>query len=66
MQTNTDIRQALAGAGMKQWQLADCLMVSESYLCRKLRRELSREDKEKIFAVIECFRTEVNAWETKN
>ena len=61
MQTNTDVRQALAGVGMKQWQLADRLMVSESYLCRKLRKELSHEDKEEIFAAIERFRTEVNA-----
>lgn len=61
MQINADVRQALAGVGMKQWQLADRLMVSESYLCRKLRRELSQDEKEKIFAAIEKFGVEVNA-----
>ena len=49
---NQDIRQAAAGAGVKLWQIADKLGVNDGNFSRKLRREFSAEEKEKILAII--------------
>lgn len=49
---NQDIRQAAAGAGIRLWQIADKLGVNDGNFSRKLRREFSAEEKEKIFAII--------------
>ena len=50
---NIDIRQPLKENSIKHCQLADALDIAEFTLCRKLRHELSKEQKENIFAVIE-------------
>lgn len=50
---NKDIRQVLAEAGFKQWELAEALGLHEGNLSRKLRRELPSEQKEHIFRAIE-------------
>lgn len=49
---NKIIRNELKKAKMKQWQLADLLEISESALVRKLRYELSDEERERILAII--------------
>lgn len=49
---NKDIRNLLKEKGLYHWQLADCLGISEPTLTRKLRKELSQEEKEKIIKVI--------------
>lgn len=54
---NKDIRQALAEAGFKQWELAEALGLHEGNLSRKLRRELPSEQKEHIFRAIERMKT---------
>lgn len=53
MKTNKDIRCAIGARGLKQWQVADALGVSEATFYRKLRKELPNDEKEKILAVIE-------------
>jgi len=50
--SNLEIREALQKSKMKQWQLADLLGMSEFTLSRKLRKELSKADKEKIKQII--------------
>ena len=45
---NFEIRQALLITGIKQWKLAVRLGVSESSLSKKLRRELTPNEKEYI------------------
>ena len=50
---NKDVRQALAEAGFKHWELAEALGIYEGNLSRKLRRELPSEQKEHIFRTIE-------------
>lgn len=50
---NKVIREALTAAGMKQWQLADLLGISEPTLTRWLRHELPQEKQAEIVAVIE-------------
>ena len=50
--TNVEIRREAAGAGVKLWQIADKLGVTDSYFSRKLRKEFTNEEKEKIRAII--------------
>ena len=50
---NVDIRNAAGSHGLKLWQIADALGMSDSVFSRKLRKELPQEEKEKILAVIE-------------
>lgn len=49
---NQDIRRTAAGAGVKLWQIAEALGISDCSLSRKLRRELPPEEKQKIFVII--------------
>ena len=49
---NRDIKLAAAGAGVRIWQIADRLGMRDNNLSRKLRYELSDEEKEKILAII--------------
>lgn len=49
---NQDIRRAAAGAGVKLWRIAEAMGMADSSLSRKLRHELSPEEKERVYAVI--------------
>ena len=57
--SNQDIRRAAAGAGVKLWQIADALGISDCSFSRKLRKELPQEEKKKIFSIIEQLSQEV-------
>ena len=48
---NRDIRNAAAGNGVFLWQVADVLGIADSSFSRKLRNELSAEEKQKILAI---------------
>ncbi len=50
---NVEIRSAYMQAGIKQWQLAEALGISETHFSRKLRKELPQEEKEKILDTIQ-------------
>lgn len=50
---NREIRNAAGGNGLKLWQVADAIGMNESAFSRKLRKELSREEKEKILDAIQ-------------
>lgn len=49
---NQDVRRTAAGAGVKLWQIAEALGISDCSLSRKLRKELPSEEKEHIFSII--------------
>lgn len=49
---NVDIRRVAAGNGVRLWQIADALGISDAQFSRKLRREISTEEKEKVFEII--------------
>lgn len=49
---NTDIQKEIKTAKVKKWQIADQLGMAESTFSRKLRYELSSDEKEKIRAII--------------
>lgn len=52
MEKNTDIRNEAKNAGVKLWQIAEMLGITDSHFSRKLRKELSAEEKAKIFDMI--------------
>lgn len=49
---NQDIRNAAADSGVKHWQIAETLGMADTTFCRKLRKELDPEMKDRIFTVI--------------
>ena len=53
MQKNKDIRIAANASGVKLWEIAEALSITDSTFSRKLRKELKHEEKQKIFAIIE-------------
>lgn len=57
---NNDIRQKAQKANVKLWQIAEKLSVTDSTFSKMLRKELSTEQKEKIFAIIATLETEDN------
>ena len=50
---NIKVRVKMYETGLKQWELAKLMGVSESVLSRKLRDELPEEEQEKIIELIE-------------
>jgi len=50
--TNCKIRQALAEARMRQWQLADIMGIREERLSKMLRHELPMTQQEQILQII--------------
>ncbi len=49
---NTDIRKYAKTHGVRLWQIADELGISEITMSRKLRYELSEDEKQKILEII--------------
>lgn len=49
---NDDIRMEAKKLGVKLWQIAEKLNISEPTMTRKLRKELSDEEKAEIRAII--------------
>ena len=50
---NVEIRSAYMLAGIKQWQLAEAMGISETHLSRKLRKELPQEEKQNVLEIID-------------
>lgn len=57
--SNKDIRNAISNAGLRYWQVADALSMSDGAFSRKLRRELAPEEKESVLKVIRKLAKEV-------
>lgn len=51
-QTNQTIRRTAAGAGVKLWQIADKLGITDSHFSRILRKELPEEKQSQIMQII--------------
>jgi len=49
---NIDIRMEAQRAGVKLWQIADLLGITDCNFSRKLRKELPNAEKEKIRQII--------------
>ena len=52
MACNEEIRKAMKEHGISYWKLADALGVCENTIGRKLRHEITGEEKEKILSII--------------
>lgn len=52
MQNNQEIREAIFKNNIPKWKLAEQLNIDPSTLSRKLRREVQKEEKEKILNII--------------
>lgn len=50
--TNQEIRQTAKNAGIKLWQIADKLGITDGNFSRKLRHELAEPEKQKILDII--------------
>lgn len=57
---NGDIRIFAFKNEVKHWQIAAALKMDQAKFSRMLRTELSQEEKEKIFKIIEELKTEEN------
>ena len=53
MRLNDDIRQAAQSTGVRLWQIAEKLGLSDGNFSRRLRRELSGEEQAQIMGIIE-------------
>ena len=49
---NIGIRLEMAKAGLKQWQVADLIGITEQAFSKKLRRELPQAEQEQIIKLI--------------
>ena len=49
---NKDIRLMAAGAGVKLWEIAQELGMTDSSFSRKLRKEFTPKEKEEIIGII--------------
>ena len=50
---NTDIKELAKKSNVKLWQVADRLGLTDITFSKKLRKELSKEEKENIKSIIE-------------
>ena len=49
---NKDVRSAAGGHGVRLWQIAEALGIADCSFSRKLRKELSEDEKQRIFGII--------------
>lgn len=51
---NFDIREAIFYSGLRHWQIADQMQISEAHLSRMLRKELTPEQKTRVLQAIKA------------
>ena len=56
--TNAEIRTELKSAKIPYWRIADKLGVHENTIVRRMRKELSEDDRKKFLAAIDTIKTE--------
>lgn len=55
---NKEIRDAARDAGVRLWQIADCIGMNDGNFSRKLRRELPDQEKKEILEIIKTLTAE--------
>lgn len=55
---NADIKTYAKTKGVKQWEIAECLGIHEAVLSRKMRHELSQEEKEEFKKAVDQVKAE--------
>lgn len=61
MLANTDIRTTAKENGVRFWEIAEHLKISEPTMTRKLRKELPDSEKQEIFKIIDELAAEKQA-----
>ena len=56
--SNTEIRAELKASKIPYWKIADKLGVHENTIIRKMRKELSAEDRSSFYKAIEAIKKE--------
>ena len=56
--TGAEIKQSIIAAGLKVWQVAYAYGVTDSNFSRKLRRDFSDKDTQKVIDIIEKLKAE--------
>lgn len=56
---NLDLRNAIQKSGLRHYEVAKLMNISEGTFGRKLRFEITKEEKEKILEIIEKNRKEM-------
>lgn len=54
---NTDIREKAKANNVLLWQIAEKLNITDATFSRKLRVELSKDEKTKIFSIIDSLKS---------
>ncbi len=49
---NKEIREKMRACGVRQWQVAECMNISESLLSKMMRHELDPDMAQKVYAAI--------------
>ena len=53
MLANNDIRETAKEKGIRLWEIAECLKISDPTMTRKLRKELPPTEKQAILNIID-------------
>ena len=53
MERNSDVKLYAYENGIKLWMIAEKLGITDSTFSRRLRKDLSLEDKERIFKIVD-------------
>ena len=64
MLANTDVRTTAKEKGVRLWEVAECLRISDPTMTRKLRRELPDSEKQEIYKIIDELAAEKQASNT--
>lgn len=56
--TGAEIKQSILAAGLKVWQVAYAYGINDSNFSRKLRRDFSDKDTQKVMDIIEKLKAE--------
>ena len=59
--SNLDVKMRAVGCGVPLWKVAEQLGIADTSLSRKLRKELSDDEKKKIFEIIDKLAAEREA-----
>lgn len=59
MRPNDDIRRLAAGKGVRLWQIAKAMNISETWFTRIMRTELTGDKREQVLQIIDTLAKEV-------
>ena len=58
---NNEINEAIAKSGVKKWEVAEMLGIADTTFSKKLRKELSEAEKQRIISAIAKLKSQKGA-----